>query len=106
MRTKLGNSKPQKKDEKISKRFESTPNPVECTSKRIIEKEQRTRFNQMWSTTRVKVASECFHNNFIVGFQAHPLGYKRFGLVITYAQQRMARMQLAKHVSTKLQASS
>jgi hypothetical protein len=42
-------------------------------------------FNQTWSTIKIKVANECFHNNFIIGFRAHPLGYKRFGLVITYA---------------------
>jgi hypothetical protein len=66
----------------------------------------------MWSTITVKATSECFQNNFKVGFWAHPLGYKGFNLGITYAQQRfakqqrMARMLLTKHVPAKLQFSS
>jgi hypothetical protein len=32
--------------------------------------------------------SECFHNNFTVKFQAHPLGYRGFGLRISFTQQK------------------
>jgi len=74
----------------------------------IVEKEQKTKFNQAWSTIVIRAANECFHNNFKVGFQAHPLGYRGCGLGITFAQQRfirqqrMARMWPAKHVLAKL----
>jgi len=65
----------------------------------------------VWSATIVKAISECFPNNFRVGFWAHPLSYRRFGLKIAFAQQRfvrqqrMARMRLVGHVLAMLQLS-
>jgi hypothetical protein len=62
-------------------------------------------------TTIVKVVGEWLHNNFRIGFKAHLLGYKRFGLGVTSQQQKVTRkqimrkMQLVKHVPTKLQPS-
>ncbi len=99
-------------EEKKSRRFQDTLTPTKQSAQRIIEKEQRTKFIQAWSTTTIKATSECFQNNFRAGFWAHPLGYRRFSLGSTYAQQRfakqqrMARMWLTKHVPAKLQLSS
>jgi hypothetical protein len=66
-------------------------------------------FNQVWFATIVKVVGKCFHNNFRARFQTHLLGYRGFGLGITFAQQRFAREQIVArmwldgHVPTKLQ---
>ncbi len=54
----------------------------------------------MWFAIVIKVIGEKFHMNFKVGFWAHSLSYKGFGLGITYEQQKivrqlkMTRMQL------------
>ncbi len=56
------------KEEKKSKRFQDTFTPTKQATQRIIEKEQRTKFNQTWSITTIKVTNECFQNNFRAGF--------------------------------------
>jgi hypothetical protein len=59
-----------------------------------------TKFNQLWFAIVIKAIGEKFHNNFKVGFWAHSLSYRGFGLKITYEQQKivrqlkMTRMQL------------
>jgi len=106
---KIKELKAKEKQEKRSRRFQDTLTLTEWTIQRIIEKEQRTKFNQTWSTITFKATNECFHNNFRSRFWAHPLSYRRFGLGFTYAQerstkqQRMARMRLVRHVLTMLQ---
>jgi hypothetical protein len=74
------------REEKRWKRFQDTLIPTKRTTQRIIEKEQRTKFNQAWSTTIVKATSESFQNNFKARFWTHPLSYRGFNLRITYAQ--------------------
>jgi hypothetical protein len=55
-------------EEKKSRRFQDTLTPTKQSAQRIIEKEQRTKFIQAWSTTTIKATSECFQNNFRAGF--------------------------------------
>lgn len=55
-------------EEKKSRRFQDKFTPTKRIAQRIIEKEQRTKFNQAWSTITIKTTSECFQNNFRVGF--------------------------------------
>jgi len=77
--------KAKEREEKGSRRFQKTFTPAKQVVQMIIEKEHKTKSNKMWSTTTIKVANECFHNNFRVGFWNHPLGYRRCGLGITFA---------------------
>jgi len=76
--------------------------------RRSIEKEDKTTFNQKWSIDAIKVVGQWFHNNFTIGFWAHPLGFKMFNLGFTYEthniikQQKMLRMRLVGHVLTRL----
>jgi hypothetical protein len=71
--------------------FQNKLTLVEQTIQKSIEKEQITMFNQTWFATTFRVVGEYFHNNFILGFQAHPLRYKGFGFGITFVQQRFVR---------------
>jgi hypothetical protein len=54
------------------------------TTQRDVEKEDKAKFNNAWFAAVVKVTGERFHNNFKVGFKAHPLGYKGFGLGVSF----------------------
>jgi hypothetical protein len=56
-------------EEKKSKRFQDTFIPTKQATQRIIEKEQRTKFNQAWSITTIKATSECFQNNLEQDFE-------------------------------------
>jgi len=49
-----------------------------------LKKTNRSKFNDAWFVAIVKVNNETFHNNFKVGFQAHPLKYRGFDLGNTY----------------------
>jgi hypothetical protein len=60
--------KAKEKEEKRSKRFQDTLTLTERATQRIIEKEQKTMFNQAWSTTTFKATGEYFHNNFKARF--------------------------------------
>jgi hypothetical protein len=67
-------------------------------------------FNDIGSTVTVEVDSERFHNNFEVGFWAHPLRYRGFSFGIVFMQrnvreQKTVKMQLAMHVLANLQPS-
>jgi hypothetical protein len=55
--------KAKERQEKKSKRFQDTLTLVKRATQRIIEKEQRTKFNQAFKAT-----GECFHNNFRARF--------------------------------------
>jgi hypothetical protein len=85
---------------------------MEKTTQRNVEKINRARFNNAWFVATVKAIGERFHNNFRVGFRAHPLGYRGFGLGMTFQQQiiakeqRRRKMQLVEHIPTKLQPST
>ncbi len=84
----------QRKRGKQSRKFESTLTQAKKTIKRKIEKDKnRSKFNDAWFVAIVKVNSETFHNNFKVGFQAHPLKYMGFDLGNTYVQQKNVRKQ-------------
>jgi hypothetical protein len=56
----------------------------QTTQRRSIKKEDITKFNYAWFVAIVNVVGERFHNNFKARFQAHPLGYKRFGVTIMF----------------------
>jgi len=49
-----------KVEEKWLRRFQDTLTPTKQTTQRIIEKEQKTKFNQVWFTIAFKDTSECF----------------------------------------------
>jgi len=44
------------------RRVQNKLTPVERIAQRNIENEHRTRFNQAWFATVIRVTSECFHN--------------------------------------------
>jgi hypothetical protein len=58
-----------------------------------LKKTNRSKFNDAWFATIVKVNNETFHNNFKARFQAHLLKYIGFGLGNTHARQRSVRKQ-------------
>ncbi len=95
------------REEKKSKKFQDTLTLAKQAIQRTIEKEQRTMFNQVWSTIIVK-ASECLHNNLQYDFI--PILQVIEGLVQEthlhiknlVDNKKMARMQLAGHVPAKL----
>jgi hypothetical protein len=43
---------------------------------RLIEKQYKTNFNQVWSIVAIKEVREKFHKNFQASYRAHPLGYR------------------------------
>ncbi len=77
-----------KEKEKISKWAEHTFTITKKTTQRNVEKKNRARFNNAWFVIAIRAINEKFHNNFRVGFRAHPLGYKGFGLGVTFQQQK------------------
>jgi hypothetical protein len=66
---------------------------MERVAQKNVEKKDRTRFNNAWFATTIKVDDERFHNNFKARLRAHPLGYKGFGLGVTSQQQITTRKQ-------------
>ncbi len=79
----------------MSKRVEGTHLiQVEWTTQRKIEKEDKVKFNEAWSSTSIRVVGEKLHNNFRVGYQVHPLGYMGFGLRIAFAWQKHVKQQI------------
>jgi hypothetical protein len=108
---KIKEHKAKEREEKRSRHVEDTPTLMERVTQKNVEIEDKDRFNNAWFIAVARIASEKFHNNFKAGFRAHPLGYKGFGLGVTSQQQittrkqRRRKMQLVRHVPTKLQPS-
>jgi len=109
---KIKEQKTKEREEKTSRKVEHTPTPMERVVQKNVENEDKYRFNNAWFVIVVRVAGEKFDNNFKAGFKAHPLGYKGFGLGVTFQQQitmrkqRRRKLQLIEHVPTKLQPST
>ncbi len=80
---KIREFKTKEKEEKSSRKVEGTLTQFEWATQRIIEKDNRAKFNDAWFVV-VEVASEKFHNNF-------KIGYIGFGLRVTYVQQKNVR---------------
>ncbi len=106
---KLREQKTKEREKKRSRRAEGTHLiQVEQTTQRRVEKKDRAKFNETWSSTSIRVVGEKLHKNFKIGYQVHPLSYVGFGLGIAFArqrnvkQQRKGKMQLATHVLAKL----
>jgi hypothetical protein len=55
-------------EKKRLRRFQDTLTPTKRMAQRIIEKEQKTKFNKVWSTIAVKATNKCFQNNFRARF--------------------------------------
>ncbi len=83
--------KAKEKEEKIWKQVQDTFTQVKQIVQRNIEKEDRTKFNQPWSITIIKVVGEWLHNYFKASSQMHPLGFRRSNLVFTFEQQKIDR---------------
>ncbi len=78
---KLREQNVKKRGKKRFKRAKGTQlTQVEQVAQRRIEKEDKTKFNEAWFATFIKVIGKRFHNNFRTSYQAHPLGYMGFGL--------------------------
>ncbi len=109
---KIKEQKTKEREEKTSRKVEHTPTPMERVVQKNVENEDKYQFNNAWFVIVVRVAGEKFDNNFKAGFKAHPLGYKGFGLGVTFQQQitmrkqRRRKLQLIEHVPTKLQPST
>jgi len=109
---KIKEHKTKEKEEKKSREVEHTPTPMERVAQKNVENEDKDWFNNAWFVIVVRVVGEKFHNNFKAKFRAHPLGYKGFGLGVTFQQQitirkqRRRKLQLIEHVPTKLQPST
>jgi hypothetical protein len=67
---KIKELKSKEKNEKRSWRVEGAFTQAQQATQRIIEKENRVKFNDTWSIASVKAISENFHNNFRVGIWA------------------------------------
>ncbi len=65
---KIREFKTKKKEEKKSRKVEGTFTQVEWATQRIIEKDNKVKFNDAWFVV-VKVVSEKFHNNFRIGYR-------------------------------------
>jgi hypothetical protein len=61
--------KAKKKENRRSKKVENTLTQSEWTTQRRMEKDNRVKFNDAWSTIVVKVINERFHKNVNIGFQ-------------------------------------
>jgi len=109
---KIKEHKTKEKEEKTSREVEHTPTPMERVAQKNVENEDKDWFNNAWFVIVVRVVGEKFQNNFKAKFRAHPLGYKGFGLGVTFQQQitirkqRRRKLQLIEHVPTKLQPST
>jgi hypothetical protein len=57
---------------------------VEKVTQSNVGKINKARFNNAWFAAIVKATSEQFHNNFRARLRAHPLGYRGFGLGVTF----------------------
>jgi hypothetical protein len=76
-------------------------------TQRSIEKWTRATFIQAWSPIAIRDVGDQFHNNFTIGLQINPYGYKGVNLGTITQIQRVARtkartrMQVVGHVQTR-----
>jgi hypothetical protein len=84
---KLKEQKVKEREKKRSRRAKGTQlTQAKQTIQRIIDKENKVKFDEAWFVTSIRVVGERFHNNFETRYRIHPLGYMGFGLEIIYAQ--------------------
>jgi hypothetical protein len=87
-------------EEKQSKKAVKTLIIIEWATQRSIEKRIRATFIQAWSPIAIRDVGDQFQNNFTIGLQISPYGYRGVNLGAITQIQRVARTK----ARTRIQA--